>query len=366
MLIKVIISGGGTGGHIFSAISIADALKEKCSNIEILFVGSKRRMEMDIVPMAGYRIIGLPVMGFNRKKLFYNIFVIWKLCNSFLLACKIVNDFHPNIVIGVGGYASAPILQVAVKKNIPILIQEQNSYAGITNKFLAKKAKRICVAYNGMERFFPKSKIVLTGNPVRYNLLITEDKKKEGYVHFRLNPRKKTVLVLGGSLGSQTINESILLSIKEIEDADFQLIWQFGQFSSFAIRRIPTNICFVKFIFRMDLAYSIADLVVSRAGAGSISELSLLGKPTILVPSLNVTENHQMKNAVILEQNEAAIIINDEEVVAKLIPKILELVKDNEKLKLLSKNILKMALPDSASKIADEVIDIIQFYSDES
>ncbi|MDR2520742.1 MAG: undecaprenyldiphospho-muramoylpentapeptide beta-N-acetylglucosaminyltransferase [Bacteroidales bacterium OttesenSCG-928-I14] len=356
---KIIITGGGTGGHIFSAISIANALKCRYPDTEILFVGAKNRMEMHYVPVAGYKIVGLPILGFNRKNLFQNIFVLWRLFNSLILARKIIEDFNPNVAIGVGGYASAPILQVSAKKNIPILIQEQNSFAGMTNKFLAKKAKRICVAYNGMERFFPKEKIVLTGNPIRQNLLITDIKKSEGYVHFKLDHRKKTVLILGGSSGSKTINESIISSIKAIEKCDFQLIWQYGQYLFSSIDTIPRNICFTRFIFRMDLAYSIADLVVSRAGAGTISELCLLGKPTIFVPSPNVTKNHQLKNAKVLLQKDAAVVVLDKEAIKKLIPKVFELIKNSDKLHFLSKNILKMALFDSANKIVDEIIDII-------
>lgn len=357
---KVIISGGGTGGHIFPAISIADMLKVRYPEVEILFVGAENRMEMRRVPDAGYKIIGLPIVGFSRKSLLQNISVFWKLFNSLLLAYKIINDFQPDIAVGVGGYASGPILQAAVRKGIPILIQEQNSYAGITNRLLAKKAKRICVAYNGMERFFPKAKIVLTGNPVRKDLVITEEKKKEGYVYFGLNPKKKTVLVIGGSLGAKTINESIQSSIKIIEESDFQLIWQSGQPLFSFIHTLPSNVHFTEFISRMDLAYSVADLVVSRAGASSISELCLLGKPTILVPSPNVAENHQVKNAEAVVREGAAIMIVDGEAVEKLIPKVLELIQDEDTLKLLSKNILKMVLPNSANMIVDEIEKIFQ------
>jgi UDP-N-acetylmuramate--alanine ligase len=365
--LKIIISGGGTGGHIFPALSIANAVKLRHPDAEILFVGAENRMEMKQVPQAGYKITGLPVAGFNRKNWLKNITVLWKLKKSMSLAHKIINDFQPNIVIGVGGYASGPVLKAAIRKNIPALIQEQNSYAGMTNKLLAQKATKICVAYEGMEQFFPAEKIVITGNPVRQDLVITEEKKREGYAYFGLNPDKKTILVIGGSLGARTVNESILAFLKEIEKSEIQLIWQSGKYYCQSIRSTlhPTlvNIHMVEFISRMDLAYSVADLIISRAGAGSISEFCLLGKPVILVPSPNVAEDHQTKNAQTLVKKEAAILIADKDARKELIPKALEVIHDEDRLKELSKNILKMALPDSADKIVNEIDNILKVYN---
>jgi UDP-N-acetylmuramate--alanine ligase len=375
---KIIISGGGTGGHIFPAISIANAIKAEYPETEILFVGAENRMEMERVPKAGYKIVGLPVAGFDRKNMLKNLSVLWKLYKSMSLACKIINDFQPDIAIGVGGYASGPVLKAAAQKGIPTLLQEQNSYAGVTNKLLAQKAAKICVAYDGMEQFFPKEKMVLTGNPVRQDLVVTEEKRQEGYTFFGLNPKKKTILVVGGSLGARTINQSILASLKEIEVGDVQFIWQTGKqyyqdilrhceqseaipngevdcFTSFAM----TNIHPAEFISRMDLAYSVADLVISRAGAGSISEFCLLGKPVILVPSPNVAEDHQTKNAQALVNKNAAIMIADKEAVKDLIPTALEVIHDENRLKELSANILTLALPNAAQKIVDEIATIV-------
>jgi UDP-N-acetylmuramate--alanine ligase len=362
--LKIIISGGGTGGHIFPALSIADAVKLRYPDAEILFVGAENRMEMKQVPEAGYKITGLPVAGFNRKNWLKNISVLWKLKKSMSLAHKIIKDFQPDIVIGVGGYASGPVLKAATRKNIPALIQEQNSYAGVTNKLLAQKATKICVAYEGMEQFFPAEKIVVTGNPIRQNLIITEEKKKEGYAYFGLNPDKKTILVIGGSLGARTINESLLAFSKEIEKSDIQLIWQSGKYDYqnilSTLQSMPVAMRLFEFISRMDLAYSVADLIISRAGAGSISEFCLLGKPVILVPSPNVAEDHQTKNAQTLVKKEAAILIADKDAIKDLIPKALEVIRDEVRLKNLSTNILKMALPNAAGKIVDEIENILE------
>ncbi|GHT00902.1 UDP-N-acetylglucosamine--N-acetylmuramyl-(pentapeptide) pyrophosphoryl-undecaprenol N-acetylglucosamine transferase [Bacteroidia bacterium] len=369
---KVIISGGGTGGHIFPAISIANELKARHPEAEILFVGAEDRMEMERVPAAGYKIIGLPVAGFDRKKLLNNIPVLFKLGRSLAKARKIVRDFRPDIVIGVGGYASGPLLKAATQMGYPTLLQEQNSYAGVTNKLLAQKAAKICVAYDGMGQFFPKEKIVLTGNPVRQDLVVTEAKKKEAYTYFGLNPNKKTVLVVGGSLGARTINESMQASLRKIEEGDVQFIWQTGK-NAQSIGEIPAGGLHGKdlykkgpswvrleFISRMDLAYSIADLIVSRAGAGSISEFCILGKPVILVPSPNVAEDHQTKNAQALMKKGAAVLITDDRAIKDLLPQTLELIHSDERLKKLSTNISKLAHPDAAKKIVDEIDVIVQ------
>jgi UDP-N-acetylglucosamine--N-acetylmuramyl-(pentapeptide) pyrophosphoryl-undecaprenol N-acetylglucosamine transferase len=364
--LKAIISGGGTGGHIFPAISIADAIKARFPDAEILFVGAEKRMEMEYVPTAGYEIIGLSVAGFNRKNPFKNISVLWKLNKSLRRAREIVKQFCPDIAIGVGGYASAPLLKAAARETVPTLIQEQNSYAGITNKLLAKTAAKICVAYEGMEQFFPKDKIVLTGNPVRRNLVCSEEKRQEGYRYFDLDPQKKTIAVIGGSLGAYTINQSIAAFESEIgNNKDIQLIWQTGKHyyhkNEMAGRtNRASNIRVYEFISRMDLAYSVADLIISRAGAGSISELSLLGKPALLVPSPNVAEDHQTKNAQALVNNNAAVLLPDNAAERNLVPEALKLVRNNVRLNELSRNILKMALPDSANKIVDEIENILQ------
>lgn len=366
---RFIISGGGTGGHIFPALSIANALKIRYPDAEILFVGAENRMEMERVPAAGYPIVGLPVAGFDRKNLFKNIPVLLKLQKSMKLAKKTIRDFKPDLVIGVGGYASGPTLKAANKMGIPTLLQEQNSYAGVTNKLLAKKAQRICVAYEGLERFFPREKIVLTGNPVRQDLVSLDDKKEEAYAHFKLDPHKRTILIVGGSLGAGTINKSILSSWEKLYDlTDVQLLWQtgkyyyqsvLGQVQELSISQKSTSVYPLEFISRMDLAYSIADLIISRAGAGSISEFSLLAKPVILVPSPNVAEDHQTKNAMALVRNEAAILIPDNRAEKELIPAALKLVYDDKRLKELSNNIYKMALPDSAGKIVIEIEKIL-------
>lgn len=359
-ILKILISGGGTGGHIFPALSIADAVKERYPSADILFVGAENRMEMERVPAAGYSIIGLPVAGFDRKNLLKNISVLFRLFKSMRMARKIVKDFQPDIAIGVGGYASGPTLQAANRLGVPTLLQEQNSYAGVTNKLLAKNAAKICVAYEGMERFFPKEKIVLTGNPVRKDLECTDAKRKEACTHFQCNPDKKTVLVLGGSLGAGSINNSILSSLQTISESDVQFIWQSGKYYYSDLKekladypQAPVHL--TPFISRMDLAYSAADLIISRAGAGSISEFCILGKPVILVPSPNVAEDHQTKNAEALLKKDAAILIPDSNAKSDLIPQTLEVIQDEQRLKALSENILKMALPNAANKIADEI-----------
>ncbi|SHE52910.1 UDP-N-acetylglucosamine-N-acetylmuramylpentapeptide N-acetylglucosamine transferase [Dysgonomonas macrotermitis] len=361
---RVIISGGGTGGHIFPAIAIANAIKLRHADAEILFVGAEDRMEMTRVPAAGYKIVGLPVAGFNRKNLLKNIPVLKKLATSLLKARKVVKTFRPDIAIGVGGYASGPLLKIASRNGIPTLIQEQNSYAGVTNKLLAVKAARICVAYEGMEKFFPKDKIVLTGNPCRQDLQ-SDTSLEEAMRFFELNPMKKTILVIGGSLGARTINQSILMNLKLLADSGIQIIWQAGERYQHEIalgldtKGATSDIHLHDFIDRMDLAYKAADLVISRAGASSISELSLLGKATILVPSPNVAEDHQTKNAQALVDHDAAVMVKDADAIENLIPTAVRVIKDDSVLKMLSSNIKAMALPDSANRIVDEIEKIV-------
>lgn len=362
---RVIVSGGGTGGHIFPAISIANAVKERWANAEILFVGAESRMEMERVPAAGYKIIGLPVAGFDRKNLLKNIPVVFKLLKSVRMAKKIVKDFKPDIAVGVGGYASGPILKAASSCGVPTLIQEQNSYAGVTNKMLAEKASRICVAYEGMERFFPKDKIVITGNPCRQDLVVSVENKKNGIEFFNLDSDKKTILMVGGSLGARTLNEGIVAAFSKIAQSNVQIIWQCGKYyfnDMLKLKsegKIPDNVQLLDFISRMDYAYSVADLIISRAGAGSISEFCLLEKPVILVPSPNVAEDHQTRNAEALANKDAAIMISDAEAPAKLFETALALVDNDEQLKSLSKNIAKLAQHDSAKRIVEEIANVI-------
>ena len=363
--LRIIISGGGTGGHIFPAISIADAIKKRIPNTEILFVGAEDRMEMQRIPEAGYKIIGLPVSGFNRKNLLKNISVLWRLQRSIRIAKKIIKDFKPHAVVGVGGYASGPLLKAASKKNIPILIQEQNSYPGVTNKLLANSADVICVAYEGLEQFFPKEKIVLTGNPCRNNLA-SEVSREEASTYFNLNPEKKTILVVGGSLGSRTLNRSISKHLQTIVSSDVQIIWQAGDFFfhdlflELQYMLNTKNIHLCSFINRMDYAYKAADLVISRAGAGAISELCLLKKPVILVPSPNVSEDHQTKNAMALVSKDAAILVTDQAAEKDLVNVAYETINDSQKMDMLSKNISKFAQHDSDNRIVDELIKLIK------
>ena len=373
---RIIVSGGGTGGHIFPAISIANALKELCPDADILFVGAEGRMEMQRVPDAGYRIIGLPVAGFDRQHLWKNVAVLVKLLRSQLKARRIVRDFRPQVAVGVGGYASGPMLKACAMAGIPTLIQEQNSYAGVTNKLLAKQAAKICVAYEGMERFFPADKIILTGNPVRQNLRDNRATRAEGAAHFGLDPQKKTILVLGGSLGARTLNRTMEAGLRTIlGHPEVQFIWQTGKiyidevkqaitaFTGEAVRNVRVaslpNLFVSDFIKHMDLAYAAADLVVSRAGAGSISEFCLLGKPVILVPSPNVAEDHQTKNALALVQKDAALYVKDADAPQQLLDTALQAVADDERLQSLAGNIGRLALPDAANAIAREVLGLI-------
>lgn len=367
--LRVIISGGGTGGHIFPAVSIANAIKEKRPDARILFVGAEGRMEMQRVPAAGYEIKGLPIAGFNRKNLLKNVSVLFKIMKSRRMARKILRDFKPQVAVGVGGYASGPTLNVAESMGIPTLLQEQNSYAGVTNKLLAKKAKRICVAYDGMERFFPKDSILFTGNPVRQNLLEQNISKDEAVRNFGLVPGKATILIVGGSLGARTLNESMLGNLPLVKQQNkVQFIWQTGKYYSEEIqaelkrRGCPQNLVVMDFISDMRQAFAAADLIISRAGAGSISEFCLLGKPAILVPSPNVAEDHQTKNALSLVQKDAALYVTDADARRSLLPLAINTVSDHSRLEVLSFNIKKLARPNAASDIADEVIKLAEAY----
>lgn len=358
--IRVIISGGGTGGHIFPAISIADALRRLNPDVEILFVGAKGKMEMERVPAAGYDIIGLPVAGFQRRITHKNITFFFKLLSSILKARKIIKQFKPDVVVGVGGYASGPVLKAAASSGIPTVLQEQNSFPGITNRLLAKKASVICVAYPDMDRYFKTSGIVFTGNPVRYGLTGNTD-KQEAFSHFGLKPDLKTILVVGGSLGARSINNGILHNIELLKNSNLQLLWQtgknyFDQVQKEVLSSGLQNIRVMPFIQRMDFAYAIADVVVSRAGAGTISELALLEKAVVLVPSPNVSEDHQTKNAMALVKEKAAILVKDGESAENLMPVAIELVNDDGKLSELKERIKAFARPSADEEIAGCVL----------
>ena len=360
--LRIIISGGGTGGHIFPAVSIANAIRAKRPDAEILFVGALGRMEMQRVPAAGYEIVGLPICGFDRKNMLKNIAVLYKIWKSQRMARNIIRRFRPMAAVGVGGYASGPTLNECAKHGVPCLIQEQNSYAGVTNKILAKKVERICVAYDGMERFFPADKIMKTGNPVRQSLLDTKMTKAEALRSFGLDEGKKTILVVGGSLGARTMNESVMQHLDDIKASGVQMIWQTGKYYNASISESlkgRTDLPMLKvtdFISDMGAAYKAADIVISRAGASSISEFCLIGKPVILVPSPNVAEDHQTKNAMALVNKDAALYVSDADAPAQAVALALKTVKDDARLAALGANIKKLALPDSADTIADEVI----------
>lgn len=361
--LRVIISGGGTGGHIFPAVSIANAIRELRPDAKILFVGALGRMEMQRVPQAGYEIKGLPIRGFFRPLWKpANIGVAFDYLKSKRMAKQILREFQPQVAVGVGGYASSAALGAANSLGIPTLLQEQNSYAGLANKNLAAKASKICVAYEGMERFFPADKIMLTGNPVRQQLLDTKVTREEALKTFNLDPDKKTVLLVGGSLGARTINESVLNHLDEIRESGLQFIWQTGKYYSAQIAETlkqkgqPDNLRVLDFISDMAAAYRAADLVISRAGASSISEFCLIGKAVILVPSPNVAEDHQTKNALALVHKDAALYVKDAEAKDQLIPLAIKTVVDDARLKTLSENVLKLGLPDSAKIIAQEVL----------
>lgn len=363
--LKVLISGGGTGGHIFPAVSIANEISNRFPNAEILFVGAENRMEMEKVPAAGYRIIGLPVYGFDRHNILRNFKVLWQLGKSVFMARKIVRDFAPDIAVGVGGYASGPTLWAAARMGVPTLIQEQNGFAGVTNKMLASRAEAICVAYEGMERFFPADKIVMTGNPVRQDLCNDALSREEAVNFFGLDPSRKIILVVGGSLGARTINRSIAVSIEKLKDSGVQVIWQTGKlYDSEACELLAANSCGnikqMPFIARMDMAYKAADLVISRAGASSISELCLLAKPVILVPSPNVAEDHQTKNALALSTRGAAVLIRDVDAMEKLVPVAIDLVGQPDRLTAMSTAIAAMAQRNSAARIVEIVYKIVE------
>lgn len=360
--LRVLISGGGTGGHIFPALSIANALRRRNPDTEIMFVGALGRMEMERVPAAGYDIVGLPVAGFERKRLWRNFGVMIKLMRSMRLAKKVVREFRPDIAIGVGGYASGPTLKAAQKRGVPTLLQEQNSYAGVTNKLLAKKAGAICVAYSGMERFFPADRIVLTGNPVRADITSCTLTREQAREALGMDPKRKMVLVVGGSLGARTINESIARSIDAVTEAGAQILWQTGKFYAdecAAIAAGHDNVRATAFISDMATAYRAADLVVARAGAGTISELQLLGLPAVLIPSPMVAEDHQRKNAQALADRDAAVMILDADARGQLPATVTGLLADDARRARLAANVAEMALRDSDEKIVDQVYNLL-------
>ena len=358
---RIIISGGGTGGHIFPAISIANALMKIDAFTKILFVGAKGRMEMEKVPAAGYNIVGLPVEGFHRKMTFKNIKVIFKALKSLTLAKDIIQNFKPDVVVGVGGYASGPVLRQAAKMKIPTVIQEQNSYAGVTNKLLAKKISAICVSYNGMDKYFPKEKIIKTGNPVRQNFENLNKLKDEAFTFFELKRETPVVLVLGGSLGAGSINKCLSENIALLRKSNCQWIWQTGSYYYESVKSLSgVNVAVYGFINRMDLAYSAADVIISRAGAGTISELCLVGKPVVLIPSPNVAEDHQTKNAKALADKNAAVLMPDNIISKNLVNEIISLLNDTNKREELSENILKMAEKDADKRIAEVVFKLIE------
>lgn len=359
--IRVIISGGGTGGHIFPAIAIANALKKLQSDVEILFVGALGKMEMEKVPAAGYKIVGLNISGLNRSNMFKNLAFPFKLIGSLLKSLKIIKEFKPNVVVGVGGFASGPVMYAASSKGIPTVIQEQNSYAGITNKLLGKKAKKVCVAYDGMDKFFPAKSLIRTGNPVRQDILNLEGKREEGQKTFNLDPTKKTLLVIGGSLGARSINLAVKAHIEDFRKADVQVVWQTGKlFIEEAKKAVAdanaTNFFVSDFIYTMDQAYAVADVVLSRAGASSISELCIVGKPSVLVPFPFAAEDHQTKNAQALVDVDAAILVPDAEAGARACEEALKLLSDEATQTRFITNIKKLALPNADEEIAKEIL----------
>lgn len=361
---KIIISGGGTGGHIFPAIAIANALKQLEKDIDILFVGAQGRMEMEKIPAAGYRIIGLSVAGLQRRLSWQNLLFPFRVLHSLQQASQIIEAYQPDAVAGVGGYASWPVLEMAARKKIPVVIQEQNSYAGLANRLLGKKASKIFVAYDGMEKYFPKEKIIKTGNPVRQDLVNLQEKKNEAMKYFNLTAGEKVILVIGGSLGARTINQAIAGGVHRIIEAGYQLIWQCGKIYYEEIKKnlsadMLSQVHLYDFISRMDLAYAAADVIVSRAGAGSIAELCMAGKPAILIPSPNVAEDHQTRNAMALADKQAAVVIKDEEAIEKLPSALLQLLDDKEQCAQLSTAIASMAVKDASLRIAKEILCLI-------
>lgn len=361
---RVIISGGGTGGHVYPAIAIANKMKELAPDTEFLFIGALGKIEMDKVPEAGYKIEGLWISGLQRKLTLKNLMFPIKLLSSMMKAKKIIKWFKPDVVVGVGGYASGPTLQAAARKGIPTLLQEQNSYAGLTNKLLAEKAKKICVAYQNMEKYFPKKKIVFTGNPVRTDIINVDKKRKEAQKFFGLDPKKKTLFAFGGSLGARTINESILKHLEDLIASDIQVIWQIGSFYFNEFKKELKNynlkqIKYFEFLKEMDLAYAAADVIISRAGALSISEICLAGRPVILVPSPNVAEDHQTKNAMALVEEKAALLVKDRDARTNLVPEALKVLFNEEHQKVLSTNIKRFGKPLAAENIVREIIGLV-------
>lgn len=364
--LRVILSGGGTGGHIFPAVAIANEIKKNVPDAEILFVGAEGKMEMEKVPAAGYKIIGIPIAGFQRNFSLANFKLPFLILKSLFKTKNIINEFKPHVVVGTGGYASGPLLRAAMSKNIPALIQEQNSYAGITNKILSKKAKVICVAYEGMDRFFPKEKIILTGNPIRQDILNIHNKKNEACTFFSLDPNKKTVLIVGGSLGAKGINEAILPEVEEFTKNNIQLIWQTGKlFFPIAQKKCEgiknQGILVTEFISRMDLAYAIADCVISRAGAGAISELCIVKKASVLVPLPSAAEDHQTQNALSLSSKNAAILVKESNAKQELIKITIDLIKNYNKLNEIAENAGKMALQNATQTITKEVLKLANY-----
>ena len=361
--VNILLSGGGTGGHIYPAVAIANELKQRNPSANFLFVGAKDRMEMEKVPQAGYKIKGLNISGLQRSLTLKNLAFPFKLLQSLLQANRIIRNFNPNIVIGTGGFASGPTLYMAAKKNIPSVIQEQNSYPGITNKLLAKKAEKICVAYDNLATFFPKEKIIKTGNPVRQDLLEIDEKRVEGQDYFKLDKKKMTLVILGGSLGARVINTTLAKNVSNILGLDLQIIWQTGKlyYEEYNKYSEMENVQTHAFIQRMDLLYAAADLIVSRAGAGSISELCIVGKPVIFIPSPNVAEDHQTKNALAVTKENAALMIKESELI-NFMQVLSELVKNRAKQDLLKMNLKKMALPNATSQIVDEIESLILKY----
>jgi UDP-N-acetylglucosamine--N-acetylmuramyl-(pentapeptide) pyrophosphoryl-undecaprenol N-acetylglucosamine transferase len=359
--LKFILSGGGTGGHIYPAVAIANELKSRFPNAEFLFVGAKDKMEMQKVPQAGYKIEGLWIAGLQRKLTLQNAMFPFKLIDSLWESRKIIKQFKPNVVIGTGGFASGPLLQMANMLNIPTVIQEQNSYPGITNKLLSKKANKICVAYENLERFFPKEKMILTGNPVRQDLIDIESKRAEAIQFFNLDANKKTLLVLGGSLGARRVNQLIEKELDNFLSQDVQVIWQCGKLYFEDYKKYNSdNVQVLAFIDRMDLVYSAADIVISRAGASSVSELCIVGKPVVFIPSPNVAEDHQTKNAKSIVDKKGAIMLKESELDSQFSLVFEALLKDQGKQDLLSKNIKHLALPNATKQIVDEIVKLIK------
>lgn len=362
---RIIISGGGTGGHVFPAISIANAIRAKRADAEILFVGALGKIEMEKVPQAGYKIIGLDIKGLQRKLSFDNLKFPFRLMKSLWKSKKILKEFKADVAVGVGGYASGPLLYMASKSNIPYVIQEQNSYPGITNKLLAKNASKICVAYDGMDQFFPKENLMFTGNPVRAELMQVKDLRAKAIEFFGLDANKKTILITGGSLGARTLNQGMMNFVGEVNASGVQFLWQTGRFYYSTIVENATSkfnegVRIFEFISNMDMAYAVADLIIARAGAGTISELCLVAKPVVLVPSPNVAEDHQTKNAMALVKEKAAVLVEDKKAIQEMIPTALSLLKDEKQLQTLASNIEKLAMPNAANVIADEVLKLVK------